>query len=154
MHASWHPTEAFGIHWDDHDTVVFQLEGAKRWNLYGATRADPLRLDVEAPEKPGGPPLAEVILQAGDMLYVPRGWWHAVAATQGRSLHLTCGLTPVTGHHLLVWLAGQLLPLLPPPPPTHPARERTHGGRPRRGRRVRRAAAQGSHRGAPPSRGR
>ncbi|MEU9233549.1 hypothetical protein [Streptomyces subrutilus] len=40
---------------------------------------------------------------------VPRGWWHAVAATQGRSLHLTCGLTPATGHHLLVWLAGQLL---------------------------------------------
>ncbi|WP_329202861.1 MULTISPECIES: JmjC domain-containing protein [unclassified Streptomyces] len=109
LYASWHPTEAFGIHWDDHDTVIFQLEGAKRWNLYGATRTDPLRLDVEAPEKPTGPPLAKVILQAGDMLYVPRGWWHAVAATQGRSLHLTCGLTPVTGHHLLLWLAGQLL---------------------------------------------
>lgn len=29
LYASWHPTEAFGIHWDDHDTVVFQLEGAK-----------------------------------------------------------------------------------------------------------------------------
>ncbi|MFD5489511.1 cupin domain-containing protein [Streptomyces virginiae] len=109
LYASWHPTEAFGIHWDDHDTVIFQLEGAKRWNLYGATRTDPLRLDVEAPEKPEGPPLAEVVLQAGDMLYVPRGWWHAVAAAQGRSLHLTCGLTPATGHHLLVWLAGQLL---------------------------------------------
>ncbi|MFD8023943.1 JmjC domain-containing protein [Streptomyces lavendulae] len=109
LYASWHPTEAFGIHWDDHDTVIFQLEGAKRWNLYGATRTDPLRLDVEAPDKPEGPPLAEVILQAGDMLYVPRGWWHAVAATQGCSLHLTCGLTPATGHHLLVWLAGQLL---------------------------------------------
>ncbi|MFJ3861623.1 JmjC domain-containing protein [Streptomyces sp. NPDC090085] len=109
LYASWHPTEAFGIHWDDHDTVVFQLEGAKRWNLYGATRTDPLRLDVEAPAKPEGPPLAEVVLQTGDMPYLPRGWWHAVAATQGRSLHLTCGLTPATDHHLLVWLAGQLL---------------------------------------------
>ncbi|WP_455753532.1 JmjC domain-containing protein [Streptomyces lavendulae] len=103
LYASWHPTETFGIHWDDHDTVIFQLEGAKRWNLYGATRTDPLRLVVEAPEKPEGPPLAEVVLQAGDMLYMPRGWWHTVAATQGRSLHLTCGLTSATGRHLLVW---------------------------------------------------
>ncbi|MBP0932406.1 cupin-like domain-containing protein [Streptomyces sp. KCTC 0041BP] len=109
LYASWHPTEAFGTHWDDHDTVIVQLEGAKRWNLCGATGPDPLRLDVEAPEKPEGPSLAEVAVQAGDMLYVPRGWWHAVAATQGRPLHLTCGLPPATGHHLLVWLAGQLL---------------------------------------------
>ncbi|WP_412180990.1 JmjC domain-containing protein [Streptomyces goshikiensis] len=77
--------------------------------MCGATRRDPLRVDVEAPEKPEGPPLAEVALQAGSMLYVSRGWWHAVAATQRRSLHLTCGLPPATGHHLLVWLAGQLL---------------------------------------------
>ncbi|MER5412190.1 JmjC domain-containing protein [Streptomyces virginiae] len=66
-------------------------------------------MDVEAPAKPDGPPLAEVVLQAVDMLYVPRGWWHAVAATLGRSLHLTCGLTPAIGQHLMVGLAGQLL---------------------------------------------
>ncbi|MFF7300569.1 JmjC domain-containing protein [Streptomyces sp. NPDC008265] len=72
LYASWHPPEAFRIRWDDHDTVIFQLEGAKRWNLYGATRTDPLRLDVEAPAKPEGPPLTEVILEAGGMLYVPR----------------------------------------------------------------------------------
>ncbi|WP_051774843.1 JmjC domain-containing protein [Streptomyces sp. NRRL S-237] len=109
LYASWHPTEAFGIHWHVRDVVVVQLEGSKRWNLYGPTRTDPLRVDVETPTKPEGPPVAEVVLQAGDMLYVPRGWWHAVAATEGRSLHLTCGLTPATGYHLLLWLAGQLL---------------------------------------------
>jgi hypothetical protein len=109
LYASWHPTEAFGVHWDDHDVVVVQLEGVKRWNLYGATRRDPLRVDVEAAEKPEGPPVAEVVLHAGDMLYLPRGWWHAVAATEGRSLHLTYGLAPATGHHLLLWLANELL---------------------------------------------
>ncbi|MEU7643389.1 cupin domain-containing protein [Streptomyces huasconensis] len=109
MYASWTPTEGFGVHWDDHDVVVFQLEGSKRWRLYGPTRPDPLRIDVEAPEKPEGEPLHEVMLEAGDMLYLPRGWWHAVAATEGRSLHLTCGLTPKTGHSLLTWVVGQLL---------------------------------------------
>ncbi|MFF4948666.1 JmjC domain-containing protein [Streptomyces chattanoogensis] len=77
--------------------------------MYGATRTDPLRVDIKASEPPTGAPIAEIVLRAGDMLYVPRGWWHAVAATEGRSLHLTYGLTPTTGHHLLTWLAGQLL---------------------------------------------
>ncbi|WTB28153.1 hypothetical protein OG253_42255 (plasmid) [Streptomyces virginiae] len=144
LYASWHPTEAFGIHWDDHDTVIFQLEGAKRWNLYGATRTDPLRLDVEAPEKPEGPPLAEVVLQAGDMLYVPRG----LVARGGRhpgpvpapDVRADPGdRTPPSG------VAGRTAPPLP-----HPARERAHGGRPGRAHRVRRAVAQGGVRGAPP----
>ncbi|MFK0238894.1 JmjC domain-containing protein [Streptomyces vinaceus] len=49
LYVFWHPTEAFGNHWDDHATVIFQLEGAKRWNLYGATRIDPLRLASKRP---------------------------------------------------------------------------------------------------------
>ncbi|GGU86521.1 hypothetical protein GCM10010211_60750 [Streptomyces albospinus] len=35
-------------------------------------------------------------------------WLHAVAATEGRSLHLTCDLTPTTGADLLAWMADQL----------------------------------------------
>ncbi|MEV6192909.1 cupin domain-containing protein [Streptomyces sp. NPDC051920] len=31
LYASWSATEGFGVHWDDHDTVVVQLDGAKRW---------------------------------------------------------------------------------------------------------------------------
>lgn len=108
LYASWTPKEGFGVHWDDHDVVVLQLEGAKRWKLYGATRIDPLRVDIEAPEPPTGAPVAEIVLQAGDMLYLPRGWWHAVAATEGRSLHLTCGLKPTTGADLLLWLSDRL----------------------------------------------
>lgn len=108
LYASWTSKEGFGLHFDDHDVVVIQLEGTKRWKIHEPTRIDPLRIDVEVPEAPQGDPVAEIVLRAGDMLYLPRGWWHAVAATEGRSLHLTCGLTPTTGADLLSWLAGQL----------------------------------------------
>ncbi|MEU9485398.1 cupin domain-containing protein [Streptomyces decoyicus] len=36
LYASWTPKEGFGVHWDDHDVVVVQLEGAKRWKLTDA----------------------------------------------------------------------------------------------------------------------
>lgn len=108
LYASWTSKEGFGLHFDDHDVVVVQLEGAKRWKIHEPTRIDPLRVDVEAPDPPRGEPATEIVLRAGDMLYLPRGWWHAVAATEGRSLHLTCGLKPTTGADLLSWLADQL----------------------------------------------
>ncbi|MDH6538519.1 hypothetical protein M2167_001029 [Streptomyces sp. SPB4] len=71
------------------------LDPAQHLQSLAAVRGRvPLRPDVEAPAKPERPPLAEVVLQAGDMLYVPRGWWHAVAATERWSLHRAAGVRP------------------------------------------------------------
>ncbi len=43
------------------------------------------------------------------MLYLPRGWWHAVAAPEGQhSLHVTCGLQSTTGADLITWLSEAL----------------------------------------------
>ncbi|MFI1254129.1 cupin domain-containing protein [Streptomyces netropsis] len=109
-YASWTPTEGFGTHWDDHDVVVAQIDGAKRWRLYGPTRTSPDWRDVEFPPEPTGDPVEEVVLTSGDLLYLPRGCWHAVTADQGApSLHLSFGLTgPRTGADLLGWLVDQL----------------------------------------------
>ncbi|MER7403878.1 cupin domain-containing protein [Streptomyces sp. NPDC000070] len=124
VYASWTATEGFGSHWDDQDVIVVQLEGAKRWCLYGPTRINPLHRDTEVPEPPADEPIEEIVLRAGDMLYLPRGWWHAVAATEGRSLHVTCGLQTTTGADLLGWLSDRLrtwetvrahLPVFAPP---------------------------------------
>lgn len=98
--------EGFGTHWDDHDVVVVQLDGAKRWKVFGPTRNAPMHRDVAEPQEPCEEPTAEFVLTAGDLLYLPRGWWHSVSASEGvRSLHLTCGLTTTTGADLIVWLA-------------------------------------------------
>ncbi|MEU2956403.1 JmjC domain-containing protein [Streptomyces xanthochromogenes] len=111
LYASWTAMEGFGTHWDDHDVVVVQVEGAKRWRLFGPTRHMPLHRDVADPEPPPDDPVAELVMRPGDLLYLPRGWWHAVTADQDtHSLHLTCGITPPhTGARLLNWLADELL---------------------------------------------
>ncbi|MEV7783284.1 cupin domain-containing protein [Kitasatospora sp. NPDC088351] len=109
LYASWTGTEGFGVHWDDHDVVVVQLDGAKRWRIYGPTRALPMHRDVETPEPPPEEPVADLVLTAGDVLYLPRGWWHAVAASEGQhSLHVTCGLQSTTGADLITWLSEML----------------------------------------------
>lgn len=54
--------------------------------------------------------MADLVLRPGDLLYVPRGVWHAVSADQGtRSLHVTCGLQTHTATDLMVWVSEQLL---------------------------------------------
>ncbi|MFI6152432.1 cupin domain-containing protein [Kitasatospora sp. NPDC051170] len=109
LYASWTGVEGFGVHWDDHDVVVVQLDGAKRWRIYGPTRTVPMHRDVETPEPPPEAPVADLVLTAGDLLYLPRGWWHAVAASEGQhSLHVTCGLQSTTGADLITWLSETL----------------------------------------------
>lgn len=108
-YASWTPEEGFGVHWDDHDVLVLQLDGVKRWRIYGPTRQAPLHRDTNVPEPPPNEPLVELVLRKGDMLYLPRGWWHAVAASEGvHSLHLTCGMQTTAGADLLQWLSEHL----------------------------------------------
>ncbi|MFD0440566.1 cupin domain-containing protein [Streptomyces chartreusis] len=108
-YASWTASEGFGTHWDDHDVIVVQIDGSKRWRLFSPTRTAPLYKDTAEPNPPPEQPLADVVLHPGDLLYLPRGWWHAVSADQGTaSLHLTCGLTPHTGADLVGWLSEDL----------------------------------------------
>ncbi|WP_369377951.1 cupin domain-containing protein [Streptomyces sp. cg36] len=65
--------------------------------------------DVEAPQAPAGDPIADLVLAPGDVLYLPRGWWHAVSADRGTaSLHLTFGLATQSGAEFLGWLCDSL----------------------------------------------
>lgn len=108
-YASWTAKEGFGVHWDDHDVIVLQISGAKRWRIYGPTRPAPLYRDVVFDDATPDRPIDELILRPGDALHVPRGWWHAAAASTGEpSLHLTCGLATHTGVDLLSWLVDEL----------------------------------------------
>lgn len=109
LYACWGQTRGFDVHWDDHDVFVVQVEGRKRWTLYGANLAHPTRaapaLDHPRPEQP----LDEFVLEPGEVLYLPRGHWHAAVGVGEPSLHLTIGLTRRNGGDFLRWLADQAL---------------------------------------------
>lgn len=109
-YASWTSQEGFGVHWDDHDVIVLQVSGRKRWRIYGNTRVAPMYNDVEFAEEEPTEILDEFVMKPGDILHVPRGCWHAVAASEGDpSLHLTCGLVTTTGVNFLRWLINNLI---------------------------------------------
>src|SRR2546423_3509196 len=108
LYAGWQTSRGFDLHWDDHDVFILQAAGRKRWSVYGQTRPYPLVADVERAEKPTSEPLWEGTLEDGDLLYIPRGWWHVALPLAEPTLHLTVGIHKRTGLDLLRWLAERM----------------------------------------------
>jgi Cupin superfamily protein len=107
LYATWGQTRGFDDHWDDHDVVVVQVHGEKSWHVYGpGTRAPVDRRTDAANQRPVAAQWSG-ILRPGDVLYLPRGWWHAVRGTGPGCLHLTYGFERRTGLTYLDWLLGQ-----------------------------------------------
>ncbi|MBD0370122.1 MAG: cupin [Pyrinomonadaceae bacterium] len=108
MYAGWQTSRGFDLHWDDHDVFILQVTGRKLWRIYGETRQAPITGDTA--EKPADidAPLWEAMLEDGDLLYIPRGWWHVAFPQQEPTLHLTVGIHNCTGLDLLRWTADKL----------------------------------------------
>jgi hypothetical protein len=109
LYACWGKTQGFDVHWDDHEVFVLQLEGRKAWSLYGATETAPTRRGGAVPAERPTRAREELVLEPGDVLYLPRGYWHAAVGLGEPSLHLTIGLTRKTGADLLHWLADEAM---------------------------------------------
>jgi bifunctional lysine-specific demethylase and histidyl-hydroxylase MINA len=95
------------VHYDDHDLLVVQLRGAKRW--YVASNPSELNntwrgIPESAPELG---PHHTVDVQPGDLLYFPRGTLHTVDA-DSESLHLSIGFTPLTVRAAVIAALDQL----------------------------------------------
>lgn len=107
-YLGWNGARGFSKHWDDHDVIVIQIFGEKQWYLYDMTRKHPLMLD----SNPGAVPEEtnwEGRITSGDMLYLPRGYWHAAESVDGPTFHLTIGISRKTGIDFLHWLVDQLV---------------------------------------------
>jgi len=106
LYASWRTENGFDLHWDTHEVMVLQLHGRKRWQIFAPTQEYPL--DIGAPLKPTGAPQWDGLLNSGDVLYLPRGWWHIAHPVDEPSLHLTFGIAPMHGLNLLNWAVMSL----------------------------------------------
>ena len=92
------------VHTDNHDVIILQTAGAKHWRIFAPPPANsqshPLYRgkhgDKLSPHELGNP-LLDVVLHAGEVLFVPMGFAH-FTSTQGTghagvSVHLTLGLS-------------------------------------------------------------
>lgn len=99
VNAYYTPRSAQGlpVHHDTHDVFVLQVAGEKRWLVYEPALELPLRSQKYSAElgEPG-PPVHDLVLRPGDMLYLPRGWLHEALTSETDSLHLTVGVNVVT----------------------------------------------------------
>lgn len=99
---------AFRLHYDFEDLIIVQVEGAKRWQIFGPPVLNPLRgMAKQAP--PQGAPFFDEVLEPGDLLLVPAGHWHHCQTVAGTSIHLGIFLTPPTGWHAARTLTSELL---------------------------------------------
>ncbi len=106
IYCSFGGVQAFDTHFDLHHVFAVQVEGEKTWRLY-ENRADaPVSFPVDDAEtrrwfaETRGKLMTEVRMRPGDVLYLPRGWYHDALATEGASLHVTFSVTPLYGRVL------------------------------------------------------
>lgn len=93
----------FDPHYDIHDVFVLQAAGQKRWIVHEPVQHHPLPSQPwtqhrEAiAERVTDDPVIDTVLCDGDALYLPRGWIHSAKAIETTSVHLTIGVSPLTG---------------------------------------------------------
>jgi ribosomal protein L16 Arg81 hydroxylase len=95
---------ALKAHWDEHDVLVVQVHGNKRWRSYGTPVPFPVS-NYNAGKDLGTTIVWEGVLEAGDVLYLPRGEVHEAAVEGLNSVHLTIGLQTPCAIDFLGWLA-------------------------------------------------
>jgi len=95
--------QGFRAHYDTHDVLVAQIQGEKLWKIYGSDSVCPLNemSDGDPRLRESATPPEQILLVAGDLLYIPRGWIHEAETTKAASLHLTLGIHAPLGKDLL-----------------------------------------------------
>ncbi|MBA2295981.1 MAG: hypothetical protein H0W16_12715 [Actinobacteria bacterium] len=86
-------SQGLPAHHDTHEVISLQVAGEKRWLVYEPVLELPLKNQryhsaLGAP----GEPVLDVILRAGDTMYLPRGWLHEALTSDSDSLHITVGV--------------------------------------------------------------
>jgi ribosomal protein L16 Arg81 hydroxylase len=90
-------SQAFPLHFDTVDVFVIQLAGSKKWTIWEPTYEQPLAIQLGEEHAARHTEhdeskltlREEIVLEAGDAFYMPRGFYHKAVAQDELSLHLT-----------------------------------------------------------------
>lgn len=106
-YAAFSNKSSYMAHWDTRDVFAVQLIGRKRWIIKAPNFELPLYMqqtkyfkDIKEPEEV----YMDVTLEAGDILYIPRGWWHNPLPIGEETFHLAVGTFAPTGFEYMNWL--------------------------------------------------
>jgi ribosomal protein L16 Arg81 hydroxylase len=100
--------QGFETHYDTHDVLVLQIAGAKAWTIFDP----PIRLPLAGQPHDErvhtvGAPIMTCALEAGDLLYLPRGFAHQGRSGNQISLHATIGILSYRWSDVLVEAVAQ-----------------------------------------------
>ncbi|WP_235989071.1 JmjC domain-containing protein [Pseudomonas lopnurensis] len=106
-YAAFGERDSFRCHWDTRDVFAIQLIGRKRWIVYEPSFEAPLftqqSRDYEHQYPCPAEPYMDFILEAGDVFYLPRGWWHNPLPLGEETFHLALGTFPAYTMDYLGW---------------------------------------------------
>jgi len=100
---------AFRIHYDPEDLIILQVEGRKRWKIFGPPVVNPIVGMAPPPPPPEDTLLFDEVLEPGDFLFLPAGNWHRCENASDRSLHLGIFFQPPNGLDVIKSITAQLL---------------------------------------------
>jgi ribosomal protein L16 Arg81 hydroxylase len=107
VYISWQSHKAFHSHYDTHDVWAVQVEGEKIWNIWEGRAEWPIPHPVFRGQKQDHHDQAKgalreaVHLKKGDILYLPRGWYHDALAEAPNSVHVAYGVHAPLGMDVL-----------------------------------------------------
>ncbi len=110
-YAAFGSKDSYRAHWDTRDVFAIQLIGRKRWIVYGPSLESPLYTqqskDYEQQYPCPQEPVMDIVLEPGDVFYLPRGWWHNPLPLGEPTVHLALGTFPAYGMDYLTWTVQQ-----------------------------------------------
>lgn len=119
LYASWVKEKGLQPHFDTHDVFALHIEGRKQWKIYdtpvehpvahemfsgaGRERLDAIKRNV----------LMQPELEAGSILYIPRGYYHEALGMTDSCFHIALGVHYPVGLDVLtaIWPALSANPL-------------------------------------------
>ena len=95
--------QAFSVHFDMHEVFAFQISGLKRWRIYQQAHRFPINHlafmsgDQDKHEKAKGAVSKDLVMEPGDFLYLPAGYYHQAICVKGASIHLSFSIVEMIG---------------------------------------------------------
>lgn len=115
VYISFQSHKAFPAHFDTHEVWAVQVEGEKTWNVWEGRAEYPIGHPAfrnegqDHHERAKGKIRNLLTLKTGDLLYLPRGWYHDALAEAPASVHVAYGVHAPLGLDVMNILAERVI---------------------------------------------